>query len=155
VKSLHDVIEFNEKNRDREMPWFGQDQMIKADAKGPVTSKAYRDLVSKLNHLAKAEGIDAVMTKLALDAIVAPTDGPAWLTDYVDGDHFLGGCSTPAAVAGYPHVTVPAGFVRGLPLGISFFGSPRMEVKLIRYAYAFEQATKVRRPPQFLSTVKL
>ena len=155
VKSLHDVIEFNEKNRDREMPWFGQDQMIKADSKGPVTSKTYRDLVTKLNHLAKAEGIDAVMTKLALDAIVAPTDGPAWPTDYVDGDHFLGGCSTPAAVAGYPHVTVPAGFVHGLPIGISFFGSPRTEVKLIRYAYAFEQATKVRKPPQFLSTVKL
>jgi len=129
--------------------------MIKAESKGPVTSKTYRDLVTKLNRLAKAEGIDAVMTKLALDAIVAPTDGPAWPTDYVDGDHFLGGCSTPAAVAGYPHVTVPAGFVHGLPVGISFFGSPRTEVKLIRYAYAFEQATKVRKPPQFLSTVKL
>jgi amidase len=155
VKSLHDVIDFNEKNRSREMPWFGQDQMIKAEAKGPITSRAYRDLVGKLNHLAKQEGIDAVMTKLALDAIVAPTDGPAWLTDYVDGDHFIGGCSTPAAVAGYPHVTVPAGFVHGLPVGVSFFGSPRTEVKLIRYAYAFEQATHVRKPPQFLSTVKL
>lgn len=155
VRSLHDVIEFNEKNRAREMPWFGQDQMIKADAKGPITSRAYRDLVSKLNHLAKQEGIDAVMTKLALDAIIAPTDGPAWPTDYVDGDHFIGGCSTPAAVAGYPHVTVPAGFIHGLPVGISFFGSPRTEVKLIRYAYAFEQASKVRRAPRFLSTVKL
>ena len=155
VKSMHDVIEFNEKNRDREMPWFGQDQMIKAEAKGPLTSKAYRDLVSKLNRLAKQEGIDAVMTKLALDAIVAPTDGPAWPIDYIDGDHFIGGCSTPAAVAGYPHITVPAGFIHGLPVGISFFGSPRTEVKLIRYAYAFEQATHVRRPPQFLSTVKL
>jgi amidase len=155
VKSLHDVIEFNEKHRDREMPWFGQDQMIKAETKGPLTTKTYRDLVSKLNRLAKQEGIDALMTKLALDAIIAPTDGPAWLTDYVDGDHFIGGCSTPAAVAGYPHVTVPAGFIHGLPVGISFFGSSRTEVKLIRYAYAFEQATKVRRPPQFLSTVKL
>jgi amidase len=155
VRSLHDIIEFNEKNRNREMPWFGQDQMIKAEAKGPVTSKTYRDLVTRLNRLAKQEGIDAVMTKLALDALIAPTDGPAWPTDYVDGDHFLGGCSTPAAVAGYPHVTVPAGFVYGLPVGISFFGSPRTEVKLIRYAFAFEQATKVRRPPQFLPTVKL
>jgi len=155
VKSLKDVIEFNDRNRDREMPWFGQDQMIKAEAKGPITSRTYRDLVGKLNHLAKQEGIDAVMTKLALDAIVAPTDGPAWPTDYVDGDHFIGGCSTPAAVAGYPHVTVPAGFVRGLPIGISFFGSPRTEVKLIKYAYAFEQATEFRRQPGFKPTVRL
>ena len=154
VKSLKDVIEFNERNREREMPWFGQDQMIKAEAKGPISTRAYRDLVSKLNHLAKQEGIDAVMSKLALDALVAPTDGPAWPTDYIDGDHFLGGCSTPAAVAGYPHVTVPAGFVHGLPVGISFFGSPRSEVKLIKYAYAFEQETKIRRAPQYLPTVK-
>lgn len=155
VKSLKDVIDFNEKNRDREMPWFGQDLMLKAEAKGPVTSGAYRSVVTRLNHLAKQEGIDATMQKLALDAIVAPTDGPAWPIDYVDGDHFLGGCSTPAAVAGYPHVTVPAGFVRGLPVGISFFGASRSEVKLIRYAYAFEQATSVRRAPQFLASVKL
>ncbi len=155
VRSLKEVIEFNEKNRDREMPYFGQDQMIKAEAKGPVTSRAYRDLASKLNKLAKQDGIDAAMTKLALDAMVAPTDSPAWPTDYVNGDHFTGGASTPAAIAGYPHVTVPAGFVFGLPVGISFFGSPRTEVKLIKYAYAFEQATKVRKAPRFLETVKL
>jgi len=155
VRSLKDVIEFNEKNRDREMPYFGQDRMVKAEAKGPVTSRAYHDLVTRLNKLAKQDGIDATMTKLALDAIVAPTDGPAWLTDYVDGDHFTGGSSTPAAIAGYPHVTVPAGFVFGLPVGISFFGSPRTEVKLIKYAYAFEQATKARKAPEFLASVKL
>ena len=155
VKSLQDVITFNEKNRDREMPWFGQDQMMKAQEKGPVTSKPYRDLVSRLNRLAKQDGIDATMTKLALDALVAPTDGPAWLTDYVLGDHFTGGSSTPAAVAGYPHVTVPAGYVFGLPVGISFFGSPRAEVKLIKYAFAFEQATKARKPPEFAISAKL
>jgi amidase len=155
VKNLKDVIEFNERNHDREMPWFGQDLMIKAQTKGDLNNRTYRDLVTKLNHLAKQEGIDAVMTKLALDALVAPTDAPAWLTDYVDGDHFVGGCSTPAAVAGYPHVTVPAGFVHGLPVGISFFGSPRTEVRLIKYAYAFEQATNARRAPEFLPSVKL
>ena len=155
VKTLKDVIDFNERNRDREMPYFGQDLMIKAEAKGPLSSKGYRDLVSRLNHMARQDGIDVVMTKLALDALVAPTDGPAWPTDPVDGDHFGGGCSTPAAIAGYPHVTVPAGQVFGLPVGLSFFGSPRTEVKLIKYAYAFEQATRARRAPEFLTTVKL
>jgi amidase len=93
------------------------------------------------------------MTKLALDALVAPTDGPAWPTDYADGDHFTGGSSTPPAISGYPHITVPAGYVFGLPVGLSFFGSSRSEVKLIRYAYAFEQATKHRKPPQYLPSV--
>jgi amidase len=155
VKSLKEAIEFNEKNRDREMPYFEQELMIKAEAKGPVTSRDYRDLVGRLNKLAKQDGIDATMSKLALDAIIAPTDGPAWPIDYVDGDHFTGGASTPAAIAGYPHVTVPMGFVFGLPVGISFFGSPRTEVKLIKYAYAFEQATKARQAPQFLASVKI
>ncbi len=155
VKSLKDVIEFNDRNHDRELKWFGQDQMIKAEAKGPLSSKEYRDLITRLNRLVKHDGIDLVMSKLALDALVAPTDGPAWPIDYVDGDHFTGGSSTLAAVAGYPHVTVPAGFVFGLPVGISFFGSPRTEVKLIKYAYAFEQATKARKAPEFLPSVKL
>jgi amidase len=148
------VIEFNLKNREREMPYFGQDLMIKAEAKGPLSSRAYRDLAAKLGHLSRQEGIDKTMTDLKLDALVAPTDGPAWPIDYVDGDHFSGGASTPAAIAGYPHVTVPAGFVFGLPVGISFFGSPRTEVKLIRYAYAFEQMTHARQAPTFLATVK-
>jgi amidase len=154
LKSLKDAIEFNEKNHDRELPYFGQDLMTKAQAKGPLSSREYQQLVSHLNKLAKQDGIDATMTKLALDAIVAPTDGPAWPTDYVNGDHFTGGASTPAAVAGYPHVTVPMGFVSGLPVGISFFGSPRTEVKLIKYAYAYEQATKARKAPEFLPTLK-
>lgn len=155
VKSLAELIAFNDKNRDREMPYFGQEQLIEAQTKGPISSKGYREVETRLNRMAKQEGIDATMTKLALDALVAPTDGPAWLTDYVDGDHFTGGCSTPAAVAGYPHITVPAGDVHGLPVGLSFFGSPRTEVKLIKYAYAFEQATHARKPPQYLPSVKL
>jgi amidase len=155
VKSLKDIIDFNSRNPDRETPYFGQDLMIKAESKGPLTDRKYRDLVAKLNRLAKQDGIDAVMGKLALDALVAPTDGPAWPTDYVIGDHFVGGSSTPAAVAGYPHVTVPAGYVFGLPVGLSFFGSPRTEMKLIKYAFAFEQATLHRKPPEFLSSAKI
>ncbi len=155
VRSLKDVIDFNEKNAAREMPFFGQDLMIKSQAKGPLSSKAYRDVETRLNRLARQEGLDAAMNKLALDALVAPTDGPAWPTDYIDGDHFTGGSSGPAAVAGYPHITVPAGFIHGLPVGVSFFGSPRTEVKLIKLAYAFEQATHARRAPEFLPSVKL
>jgi amidase len=155
VKSLNEVIAFNDKNRNREMPWFGQELMLRAEQKGPLSSKEYRDLVTRLGRLAKQDGIDATMSKLALDALIAPTDGPAWPTDYVLGDHFTGGSSTPAAVAGYPHVTVPAGYVFGLPVGISFFGSPRTEVKLIRYAYAFERATKARHAPEFLASAKV
>ncbi len=153
VKSLKDVIDFNSRHADRELPYFGQDLMTKAQEKGPLTDRKYRELVTKLNNLAKHDGIDEVMTKLALDALVAPTDGPAWPTDYADGDHFTGGSSTPAAVSGYPHITVPAGYVFGLPVGLSFFGSARSEVKLIRYAFAFEQATKHRKPPQYLPSV--
>jgi amidase len=154
VKSLKDIIEFNSRNPDREMPYFGQDLMIKAEAKGPLTDRKYRELETRLNRLAKQDGIDTVMTKLALDALVAPTDGPAWPTDYADGDHFTGGASTPAAVAGYPHITVPAGYVFGLPVGLSFFGSARSEVKLIKYAFAFEQANKIRHAPEYLPSVK-
>ena len=155
VKSLKDVIDFNEQNHDREMPWFGQDLMTKAEARGPVSSKHYHDLIGRLNHMARRDGIDRIMSDLKLDALVAPTDGPAWTTDFVDGDHFGGGCSTPPAIAGYPHVTVPAGQVFGLPVGVSFFGMPLTEAKLIRYAFAFESATKARRSPAFPHTAQL
>jgi len=155
VRSLKDVIEFNEKNRDREMPYFGQDIMTKAEAKGPLTSKAYLQALRKNHLLTRTQGIDFVMKKDRLDALIAPTGGPAWPTDWINGDHFSGGYSSASAVAGYPHITVPAGYVFGLPVGISFFGSAFSEPKLIKIAYAFEQATKARRAPKFLPTPDL
>ena len=154
VHSLKEVIEFNEKNRDREMPYFGQDLFIKAEAKGPLTDKKYTQALAKNHLLSRTQGIDLVMRKNRLDAMIAPTGGPPWPTDWVNGDHFTGGYSSASAVAGYPHITVPAGYVFGLPVGISFFGSAWSEAKLIQYAYAFEQATKVRRAPRFLATAK-
>ncbi|HEX7332025.1 MAG TPA: amidase [Pyrinomonadaceae bacterium] len=149
VRSLKDVIEFNEKNRDREMPYFGQDIMIRAEAKGPLTSKAYIQALRKNHLLTRTQGIDFVMKKHRLDAMVAPTGGPPWPTDWINGDHFSGGYSSASAVAGYPHITVPAGYVFGLPVGISFFAGANTEPKLLKIAYAFEQATRIRRPPKF------
>jgi amidase len=155
VRTLKDVIEFNEKNRDREMPYFGQDIMTKAEAKGPLTSKPYLEALRKNHLLTRTQGIDFVMKKNRLDALVAPTGGPAWPTDWINGDHFTGGYSSASAVAGYPHITVPAGYVFGLPVGISFFGGAFSEPKLIKIAYAFEQATKARRTPKFLPKAEL
>jgi amidase len=154
VRSLKDVIAFNEKNRDREMPYFGQDIMIKAEAKGPLTSKPYLAALRKNDLLTRAQGIDFVMKKNRLDAMIAPTGGPSWPTDWINGDHFTGGYSSASAVAGYPHLTVPAGYVFGMPVGISFFGGAFSEPKLIKIAYAFEQATKARRTPQFLTSAR-
>ncbi|HTY64634.1 MAG TPA: amidase [Acidobacteriota bacterium] len=153
-KTLADIIAFNESNRDREMPYFGQDIFIQAQEKGPLTSKEYLDAVKLCRKLSAVEGIDAIMIRHRLDALVAPTTDPAYPTDLVLGDHYTGGgTSTLPAVAGYPHVTVPAGFVFGLPLGISFIGRAWSEPRLIGLAYAFEQATKHRTAPRFLPTV--
>ena len=155
VRTLEEIIAFNTRHRDQEMPYFGQDVFEKAQAKGPLTDKAYLDALANNRKLSREEGIDAVMDKFNLDALLAPTGGPAWITDLVNGDHDSGGSSTAAAVAGYPSVTVPAGFVFGLPVGISFFGRAYSEPTLIKIAHAFEQATKVRRPPQFLPSIRL
>jgi amidase len=153
VRTLKDVIDFNERNRDREMPFFGQEIMLQAQKKGPLTEKKYRDALAKDLRKSRTEGIDAVMKKHKLDAIVAPTGSPAWTTDEVNGDHFTGGSSTPPAVAGYPNINVPAGFAYELPVGISFMGAAWSEPKLIRIAYAFEQATHHRAPPRFIPTL--
>jgi len=153
VRTLKEVIDFNERNREKETPWFGQDLFIKAEAKGPLTEKEYVDALAKNHQLTRTEGIDALMDKHHLDAIVAPTGGPAWLTDLVNGDHSTGGSSNAAAVAGYPNINVTAGFLFGLPAGISFFGRAWSEPTLIKLAYAFEQATKARQAPKFLPTI--
>jgi amidase len=153
VRTLKDIIDFNERNKQKEMPYFGQDLFVKAEAKGPLTEKTYLDTIERNHQLARTEGIDATMDKYHLDAIVAPTGGPAWLTDLINGDHFAGGSSNAAAVAGYPNINVTAGFISGLPVGISFFGRAWSEPTLIRLAFSFEQATKARQAPRFLSTI--
>jgi amidase len=155
VRTLKDVIAFNEAHRETEMPYFGQETFIRSEAKGPLTSKEYLSSLAACRRLSRREGIDAVMNKHRLDALLAPTDSPAWVTDLVLGDHFIGGSSTAAAVAGYPSITVPAGYVFGLPVGASFFGRAWSEAKLINLAYGFEQATKVRKAPAYPPTAEI
>ncbi|UCG25248.1 MAG: amidase [Chloroflexota bacterium] len=155
VRSMTEIIAFNERNRDEVMPYFGQERMLAARESGPLTDEAYLSSLNKIQLLARDAGIDATLAKDNLQAIVAPSGGPAWLTDLINGDHLGGGCSGAAAVAGYPHITVPAGAIFGLPVGISFFSGAYQEPTLIRLAYAFEQATLARRPPQYLPTAEL
>ena len=151
VHSLADVIAYNERNAARELQYFGQERLLAAQKKGPLTDDAYRKALARNRKLARTDGIDAALAKHRLDALVGPTGSPAWLTDYVNGDHADGGASQFPAVAGYPHITVPAGLVWGLPVGLSFFASAWSEPTLFRLAYAYEQLTKARTAPKFLA----
>jgi amidase len=153
VRTLEDLIAFNEAHADEELRYFGQELFLLAQQKGPLTDEAYLNALEKNRRLGRQDGIDAVMDQYQLDAIVAPTGSPAWKIDLINGDHFLGASSSPAAIAGYPLVTVPAGYAFGLPVGITFMGRAYSEPTLIRLAYAFEQATKVRKPPELLPTI--
>lgn len=155
VKTLADIIAFNEANRDREMPFFAQELFERAQKKGPLTDKVYLKALEKDFRISRKDGIDKTMNKHRLDALVAPTSGPATLIDLVNGDYGVNGSSSIPAVAGYPDITVPAGWASGLPVGLSFFGRAWSEGKLLAIAFAFEQATRHRLPPQFLATVEL
>lgn len=147
ARTLEHLIEFNEKNKAREMPWFGQEIFVEAQKKGPLSEQAYLDARKQCVQLSQAEGIDAALGKYRVEALVTLTSGPAWFIDWVNGDAGSGGCSSPAAVAGYPHVTVPAAFVHGLPVGLSFFGTAWSEPRLLQLAYAYELLTSARRNP--------
>lgn len=155
ISNMSDVIAFNDRHHDRELQFFGQEFLQRANAKGDLDSKAYLDALANNQRYARAEGIDQVMKEHQLDALVAPTGGPAWLNDFINGDHAGAGFSTPAAVAGYPHITVPAGMLHGLPIGLSFVGAAYAEPTLIRLAYAYEQATRLRQAPRYPRSVSL
>ncbi|MGC9781141.1 MAG: amidase [Candidatus Heimdallarchaeota archaeon] len=151
-KSLKDLIDYNEKHKEQIMPYFGQEHFIRAEEKGPLTDGEYQTALEQCKKIAAEEGIDTTIHEHHLDAIIAPSGGPAWPIDPANGDHFGGGSSSAAAVAGYPNITVPAGYIFDLPVGISFFTSAFQEPKLLKYAYAYEQATKVHNPPKFLKS---
>lgn len=153
-KTLADIVAFNTEHRDHVMPYFSQETMVRALGKGDLDSKEYLDALANCQKLSREEGIDKALTENNLDALVAPSTSPAWLTDFVRGDYAGNGFSSAAAVAGYPHITVPAGFVSGLPCGISFVGTAWSDPQLIEIAYAFEQASKARRAPTFARSIE-
>lgn len=155
IRTMADLIAFNDRNAAREMPFFGQEHLVAAQSKRGLNDKTYRAALANNHRYARDEGIDKIMAERQLDALVAPTGGPAWLTDYINGDHYGGSFSSPAAVAGYPHVTVPAGLAHGLPVGISFVGTAWSDAALIGMAYAYEQASKRRKAPTFAASVNL
>jgi amidase len=154
-RTLEELIAYNSAHRDTEMPYFGQELFEQAQERGPLTDAKYVRALAKARLNTRARGIDAVMDAHHLDALLAPTNGPAWLIDLVNGDADSGGSSSPAAEAGYPSITVPAGYAFGLPVGISFFGRAWSEAKLISLAFAYEHAANVRRPPRLERTAAL
>lgn len=155
VHSLEELIAFNEAHAREEMPYFGQELLIQSQKKGGLDSKEYRDALKKCGELSRTKGLDVTFAKNRLDALVAPTGGPAWTTDLVNGDHFTGGNTTPAAVSGYPALTVPMGYVFGLPVGLTFMGRPWTEALLLKLGFAYEQASLIRRPPGLLPSANL
>ncbi len=155
IRTLEQIIAFNRKSAHEELRFFGQETMIKSNEKGPLTNKLYIEALANLRKYSRELGIDATLKKHNLQAIIAPTGGPAWTTDPINGDRYLGGSSSPAACAGYPSITVPAGFIDELPIGVSFIGKAWSEPELISFAYAYEQGTKHRKPPNFLPTIPI
>lgn len=153
VKNIDDVVQFNNEHANEELRFFGQEILLESQKKGPLTEERYLQALTNSRKFSRELGIDSIMKRRSLDVIIAPTNGPAWVTDLITGDHFLGGSSTPAACAGYPAITVPAGYVEGLPIGITFIGQAWSEPKLLKYAYSFEQATKHRKTPGFESGI--
>jgi amidase len=155
VRSLEEIISFNESHREQSMPYFEQERLLAAQEKEGLDHKEYKEALEKLLRLSRAEGIDKTLNQHRLDALVAPTGGPAWPIDLINGDHFGGSSSSPAARAGYPNISVPAGYISGLPVGISMFSTAWQEPGLIAMAYGFEQARGPRRVPKFLPTLDL
>ncbi|MFX1569848.1 MAG: amidase [Promethearchaeota archaeon] len=154
-QTLNELIQYNNQFKDKIMPYFGQEIFKMSEEKGPLSSEEYKAALEKCQRLSRDEGVDKIIQENQLDAIIAPSGGPAWIIDYVNGDHSTGGSSSPSAVSGYSNITVPAGYVFGLPIGISFIGGLFQEPILLKLAYAFEQATKVRQPPKFLKTINI
>jgi amidase len=154
-RTLKELIEYNEKHKDKIMPYFGQEHFIRSEEKGALTDEEYLEALAKCKQITQDEGLDKIIKEHNLDALIAPSGSPSWPIDLLNGDHFTGGSSSAAAVSGYPNITIPLGYIHGLPIGISFFSSAFQEPTLIKLAYAFEQATKVRKPPEFKPTLIL
>ena len=154
IKSLKDLIEYNRRNSDRELAWFGQEALVYSDTKGPLTRPEYLRALAMVRQLARAQGIDATIQAHTLDAIVAPTESPAWLIDVLLGDNTVQG-SYVVAAAGYPSITVPAGDVAGLPVGVLFMGPAWSEGTLLKLAFSFEQRVRARRAPTFQPSIQV
>jgi amidase len=155
VKTLEEIIAFNEANADREMPWFQQEILIQCQERGPLTDPEYGEALAEVMRLSRNEGIDAVMDEHNLDAIVAPTGSPAWTSDPINGDRYHMGSSSPAAISGYPNISVPMGAFMELPVNISIWGRAWSEPRLLGIAFAYEQLTQHRRKPRFIPTLDL